>query len=74
MYIDKTNEVMMNYYKKQEIIKAKERFEEEHMSIAQVLKLANKEFIKTVFISKSMVNGADTVYYLPDLFNEKLFN
>ena len=23
MYIDKTNEVMMNYYKKQEILKAK---------------------------------------------------
>lgn len=61
MYIDKTNEVMMNYNKKQEIIKAKERFEEEHMSIAQVLKLANKEFISTeelldaLYISKEQV-------------------
>ena len=61
MYIDKTNEVMMNHYKKQEIIKAKERFEEEHMSIAQVLKIANKEFISTeelldaLYISKEQV-------------------
>ena len=29
MYIDKTNEVMMYYYKKQEMIKAKQRLDEE---------------------------------------------
>lgn len=45
MYIDKTNEVMMGYYKKQEIIKANERIKEEKMPIVQVLKLANKEVI-----------------------------
>ena len=44
MYIDKTNEVMMNYYKKQEIMKAKERINEK-MPIVQVLQLADKEFI-----------------------------
>ncbi len=47
MYIDKTNEVMMSYYKKQEIIKANERIKEEKMPIVQVLKLANKEVIST---------------------------
>ena len=47
MYIDKTNEVMMNYYKKQEILKAKQRLDEEKMSIVQVLRLADKEFITT---------------------------
>lgn len=45
MYIDKTNEVMMNYYKKQEILKAKQRFDEEKMPIVQVLRQADKEFI-----------------------------
>ena len=47
MYIDKTNEVMMNYYKKQEILKAKQRLDEEKMPIVQVLQLADKEFITT---------------------------
>lgn len=37
MYIDKTNEVMMNHYKKQEMIKAKKRLDEERMSIVKVL-------------------------------------
>lgn len=45
MYIDKTNEVMMNYYKKQEILKAKQRLDKEKMPIVQVLQLADKEFI-----------------------------
>ena len=45
MYIDKTNEVMMNYYKKQEILKAKQRLDQERMTIVQVLQLADKEFI-----------------------------
>ena len=45
MYIDKTNEVMMNYYKKQEILKAKQRLDQEKMQIVQVLQLADKEFI-----------------------------
>ena len=47
MYIDKANEVMMGYYKKQEIIKASERIKEEKRPIVQVLKLANKEVIST---------------------------
>ena len=61
MYIDKTNEVMMNYYKKQEMIKAKQRLDEEKMSIVKVLQLANKEFITTdelleaLYISKEQV-------------------
>lgn len=47
MFIDKTNEVLMNHYRKQEIIKAKKRLDEEKMSIIQVLQLADKEFITT---------------------------
>ena len=46
MVIDKSNEVLMNYYKKQEIIKANERIKE-GMSIVKVLQLADKEFITT---------------------------
>ena len=61
MYIDKTNEVMMNYYKKQEIIKANERIKEEKMPIVKVLQLANKEVITTdelleaLYISKEQL-------------------
>lgn len=61
MYIDKTNEVMMNYYKKQEIIKANERIKEEKMPIVKVLQLANKEFItidellEDLYISKEQI-------------------
>lgn len=61
MYIDKTNEVMMNHYKKQEMIKAKKRLDEEKMPIVKVLQLANKEFITTdelleaLYISKEQV-------------------
>ncbi len=61
MYIDKTNEVMMGYYKKQKIIKAMERIKEEKMPIVKVLQLANKEFITTdelleaLYISKEQV-------------------
>lgn len=47
MYIDKSNEVLMNHYKKQEIILAKKRLEEEKMPIVKVLQLVNKEFITT---------------------------
>ena len=36
--------------------------------------LANKEFIETAFISKSKVSGTDLVYYLPDMFDDRLFN
>ena len=35
--------------------------------------LASAEFLKTVFISKSKVVDADLVYYLPDLFDERLY-
>ena len=48
-------------------IKANEVFEEKRQT-----ELANEEFIKTIFISKSRVDGADAVYYLGDLFNEAL--
>ena len=44
MEIDETNEVMMNHYKKQELIKAKKRLEEK-MSKSEILRLANKRFI-----------------------------
>lgn len=61
MFIDKTNEVLMNHYRKQEIIKAKERLDEERMPIVKVLQLANKEVITTdelleaLYISKEQV-------------------
>lgn len=61
MYIDKSNEVLMNHYRKQEIIKAKERINEENMPIVKVLQLADKEFITTdelleaLYISKEQV-------------------
>ena len=45
MFIDKLNEVLMNHYRKQEIIKATKRLDEEKMPIVKVLQLANKEFI-----------------------------
>lgn len=44
MEIDYTNEVMMNHYKKQELIKAKKRLDEK-MSKTDILKLADKRFI-----------------------------
>ena len=60
MYIDKSNEVLMNHYRKQEIIKANERIKE-GMPIIKVLQLADKEFITTdelleaLYISKEQV-------------------
>ena len=61
MFIDKSNEVLMNHYRKQEIIQAKKRLEEEKMSIIQVLQLTNKEVITTdelleaLYISKEQL-------------------
>lgn len=61
MFIDKSNEVLMNHYRKQEIIQAKKRLEEEKMSIIRVLQLANKEVITTdelleaLYISKDQL-------------------
>ena len=61
MFIDKSNEVLMNHYRKQEIIQAKKRLEEEKMSIIHVLQLANKEVITTdelleaLYISKEQL-------------------
>ena len=61
MFIDKSNEVLMNHYRKQEIIKATKRLDEEKMPIVKVLQLANKEFITTdelleaLYISKEQV-------------------
>ena len=60
MYIDKLNEVLMNHYRKQEIIKVNERIKE-GISIVKVLQLADKEFITTdelldaLYISKDEV-------------------
>ena len=61
MFIDKTNEVLINHYRKQEVIQAKKRLEEEKMSIIHVLQLANKEVITTdelleaLYISKEQL-------------------
>ena len=61
MFIDKTNEVLMNHYRKHEVNQAKKRLEEEKMSIIQVLQLANKEVITTdelleaLYISKEQL-------------------
>lgn len=61
MFIDKSNEVLMNHYRKQEIILAKKRLEEEKMPIVQVLQLADKEFItidellEALYIDKEQV-------------------
>ena len=61
MFIDKTNEVLMNHYRKQEIILAKKRIEEEKMPIVKVLRIANKEvittdeFLEALYISKEQV-------------------
>ena len=61
MFIDKSNEVLMNHYRKQEINQAKKRLEEEKMSIIQVLQLTNKEVITTdelleaLYISKEQL-------------------
>lgn len=60
MYIDKSNEVLMNHYRKKEIIKANERIKE-GMPIINVLQLADKEFITTdelmeaLYVSKEQV-------------------
>lgn len=51
--IDPTNEVMMNYYKKQELIKAKERLEQK-MSKADILKLADTRVITTEEIKEAL--------------------
>lgn len=61
MVFDKSNEVMMNHYKKLEIIKAQKRLTEEKMPIVKVLQLADKEFITAeelldiFYISKEQV-------------------
>ena len=44
MEIDETNEVLMNYYKKQELIKAKKRLDEKKTK-AEILQLADYRFI-----------------------------
>lgn len=51
--IDPTNEVMMNYYKKQELIKAKERLEQK-MSKADILKLADTRVITAEEIKEAL--------------------
>lgn len=51
--IDETNEVMMNHYKKQELIKAKRRLDEK-MSKAEILKLADTRFITADEIKEAL--------------------
>ena len=53
MEIDETNEVMMNHYKKQELIKAKKRLDEK-MTKAEILKLADTRFITEDEIKESI--------------------
>lgn len=67
--VGKTQSGLVNFECKfqNDSINAGEVFNEQRQA-----ELANKEFVKTVFISKSEVVGADTVYYLPDLFDERL--
>ena len=63
MYIDKSNEVLMNHYRKQEIIKANERIKE-GMPIVKVLQLADKEFIKTDELLDAIANLDKVVKYV----------
>ena len=67
--VGKAQEGLINFECKfqNDLIKSNEVFEEKRQT-----ELANEEFIKTIFISKSRVDGADIVYYLSDLFNEVL--
>lgn len=51
--IDETNEVMMNHYKKQELIKAKKRLDEK-MTKAEILKLADTRFITADEIKEAL--------------------
>ncbi|MCR5146350.1 MAG: ParB/RepB/Spo0J family partition protein [Clostridia bacterium] len=53
MDIDYTNEVLMNHYKKQELIKAKQRLDQK-MTKAQVLKLADERFITAEEIKEAL--------------------
>ena len=53
MEIDETNEVMMNHYKKQELIKAKKRLDEK-MTKAEILKLADTRFITADEIKEAL--------------------
>ena len=53
MDIDYTNEVLMNHYKKQELIKAKQRLDQK-MTKAQVLKLADDRFITAEEIKEAL--------------------
>lgn len=52
--IDYTNEVLMNHYKKQEIRKAKERLEQQKMTKAEVLKLADERFVTADEIKEAL--------------------
>ena len=53
MEIDYTNEVLMNHYKKQEILKAKERLAQK-MTKAEVLKLADSRFVTEEEIKEAL--------------------
>ena len=53
MEIDYTNEVLMNHYKKKEILKAKERLAQK-MTKAEVLKLADSRFVTEEEIKEAL--------------------
>lgn len=53
MEIDETNEVLMNYYKKQELIKAKKRLDEKKTK-AEILQLADYRFITEEEIKEAL--------------------
>ena len=67
--VGKTKDGLINFECKFQSseIKANKVFQEERQA-----ELANSNFIKTIFISKSPVLGSSNVYYLEDLFNDEL--
>ena len=70
MEIDETNEVMMNHYKKQELIKAKKRLDEK-MSKAEILKNETEEFQNKQF--ENIMTGlfSEDEIYLESLLKSK---
>ena len=76
--IDPTNEVMMSYYKKQELMKAKQRLEQK-MSKADIIKLADKRVITAeeikeqytgiqVLLQNNLESSFPSQYGIPSFF------
>lgn len=73
MEIDETNEVLMNYYKKQELIKAKKRLDEKKTK-AEILQLADYRFITEEEIKEALgfdfIEESDTPVKEEHIVNE----